>query len=221
MSSVIRTPSAFFLKLPRCTGPKLVRLLERLYAKFYSLLISGGFAEFGSKSVIVPPFRFSGEERIAIGSRVFIGGGSWIAALENVKNNGTAVSIGSDTSISGVCAISAISSVIIEDHVLFALNVQVSDHKHRYDFKELPIKLQGIDKIAPVRICQGSWIGQNVVICPGVTVGRGAVIGANSLVNRDVPEFSVAAGSPARIIKDMTGETFRFNQNVSPDQSSY
>jgi acetyltransferase-like isoleucine patch superfamily enzyme len=57
--------------------------------------------------------------------------------------------------------------------------------------------------VMPVLIRQGAWLGQNVVVCPGVTIGRGAVIGANSVVNRDIPDFCVAAGAPARVLKSI------------------
>ena len=60
---------------------------------------------------------------------------------------------------------------------------------------------QGVDRIAPVRIGRGAWLGENAVIMPGVTVGRGAVIGANAVVREDVPDYSVAVGVPARVIR--------------------
>jgi acetyltransferase-like isoleucine patch superfamily enzyme len=53
----------------------------------------------------------------------------------------------------------------------------------------------------PVLIKRGAWLGQNVVVCPGVTIGRGAVVGANSVVNQDLPDHCVAAGAPARVLK--------------------
>jgi acetyltransferase-like isoleucine patch superfamily enzyme len=63
---------------------------------------------------------------------------------------------------------------------------------------------QGVDKIQPVLIKRGAWLGQNVVVCPGVTIGRGSVIGANSVVVKDIPDFSVAVGAPARVVKSIT-----------------
>ena len=62
--------------------------------------------------------------------------------------------------------------------------------------------VQGIAGVAGVDIGDGAWLGQNVVVCPGVSIGRGAVIGANSVVKDDVPAFSVAAGAPARVVRD-------------------
>jgi acetyltransferase-like isoleucine patch superfamily enzyme len=115
--------------------------------------------------------------------------------------NSVAIRIENGVSIVGSCTISAVRSVIVEEDVLIAENVYISDHMHSHDDITRPIIFQGISKIEPVIIRRGSWIGQNVVICPGVTVGRGAVIGANSLVNSSVPDYCVVAGTPARLIK--------------------
>jgi acetyltransferase-like isoleucine patch superfamily enzyme len=77
---------------------------------------------------------------------------------------------------------------------------------------EVPIIDQGIDRVAPVVIEDGAWLGENVVVCPGVTIGRGAVVGANSVVLHDVPARSVAVGAPARVrrhLDDVAGSAPR------------
>jgi len=79
--------------------------------------------------------------------------------------------------------------------------VYISDHRHEFGDPVVPIADQGITGIRPVRIGDGAWLGQNVVICPGVTIGRNAVVGANSVVRHDVPDFAVVAGAPARLIR--------------------
>ena len=79
----------------------------------------------------------------------------------------------------------------------------ISDHIHRYTHTNKPILSQGLDKIRPVLVKKGAWLGQNVVVCPGVTIGSGAVIGANSVVTRDIPDYSVAVGAPAQVVKTM------------------
>ena len=115
--------------------------------------------------------------------------------------------IGSGTSMAGACVISVVCSIVIEEDVLMARNVYISDHIHRYSDRNRPIVLQGVDKIRPVRIRRGAWLGQNVVVCPGVTIGENAVIGANSVVNSDIPAFAVAVGAPARVVKRSTDES--------------
>jgi carbonic anhydrase/acetyltransferase-like protein (isoleucine patch superfamily) len=173
----------------------------RSRSKCFSLLISGAFAQFGKRTVLTHPIRLGGERRIAVGDGVFMGAGCWLQALPDGDNQAVAISIGKGTSAAGGCVITAVRSVILEEHVLLARNVYISDHSHEYRQTDLPILAQGVGKIQPVRIKQGAWLGQNVVVCPGVTIGKGAVVGANSVVNTDIPDYCVAAGSPARVVK--------------------
>lgn len=164
-------------------------------------MIGGAFARFGKKSVIRCPVRLFGEKRIEIGDHVFIGSNSWLQTLSDGDNDTSAILIGDGTSIVGSCVISALRSVVLEKDVLIARNVYISDHMHKYTNTDLPVKSQGIEKIAPVLVRRGAWIGQNVVICSGVTIGVGSVVGANSVVNADISDFSVAVGAPARVVK--------------------
>ena len=63
---------------------------------------------------------------------------------------------------------------------------------------------QGLDKILPVLIKRGAWLGQNVVVCPGVTIGEGALVGAGAVVIDDIPDESVAIGVPAKVVRTRT-----------------
>ncbi len=94
----------------------------------------------------------------------------------------------------------AADSIEIGDAVLMAWNVQILDFHHRTTDRTRPIWQQGVDRVAPVKIKEGAWLGTNVVVMPGVTIGRNAVVGANSVVNSDVPDFATAVGAPARIL---------------------
>lgn len=173
----------------------------RLVSKCFSLVIAGAFAGFGNRTVLMLPLRLSGENRILIGDGVFLGPGCWVQALPDGDNGAVAISIGNGTSVAGACVISAVRNVCIEQNVLLARNVYISDHIHKYSQTDMPILAQGVDNIRSVLIKRGSWLGQNVVVCPGVTIGAGSVVGANSVVNTDIPDFCVAVGSPARVVK--------------------
>jgi acetyltransferase-like isoleucine patch superfamily enzyme len=175
------------------------RLGQRAWGKGFSLLAGGAFAEFGARTVLQPPVRLSGEHRIAIGSDVWIGGGSWLQTLGD--SNDVALGIGDGTSISGNVVISAARSVRLGTKVLIARGVYVSDHIHNYGDIGTAVLDQGIGRVAPVAIGDGAWLGENVVVCPGVTIGRGAVIGANAVVTGDVPPHSLAVGAPARVVR--------------------
>lgn len=179
----------------------LYRGWVRSRSKLFSVLISGAFCSFGRKTVLMCPIRLEGAGRIAIGDHVFIGPGSWLQTLPDIPSNTVGISIGKGTRVAGSCVISAVRSVTIEENVLLARNVYISDHIHKYTEAGVPIMYQGVEKIEPVHIKRGAWLGQNVVVCPGATVGQGAVVGANSVVLHDVPDFSVAVGAPARVVR--------------------
>jgi len=86
----------------------------------------------------------------------------------------------------------------IGNDVLMGPDVKIYTRNHRFDDIETPIHLQGVEQ-KPVTIKDDVWIGANVIILPGVTIGKGAVIGAGSIVTRSIPDYAVACGNPAKI----------------------
>lgn len=95
----------------------------------------------------------------------------------------------------------ATERVEIEDDVMFGANVFICDCQHGYGTAEVPYKNQVYDHVKPIRIGAGSWIGQNVVVMPGVVIGRQAIVGANSVVTKSIPSACIAVGVPARVIR--------------------
>jgi acetyltransferase-like isoleucine patch superfamily enzyme len=95
------------------------------------------------------------------------------------------------------------AKITIGDSVLFGPNVAVYSTTHSFGDPRQPIKQQPLINRSTT-IKSGAWIGINSVIAPGITVGVNSVIGANSFVNKDVPDNSIVAGSPARQIKRTT-----------------
>jgi acetyltransferase-like isoleucine patch superfamily enzyme len=175
------------------------RFAQRAYGKSFSLAVAGAFESFGRSTVLQPPIRLAGEHRISIGDGVWVGSGSWLQAIG--EGEGIALRIGDGTSIAGNVVLSAASSVRIGRKVLFARGAYVSDHIHRYDDIARPVLDQGLARVQAVEIGDGAWIGENVVVCPGVRIGAGAVIGANSVVTEDVPDHALAVGAPARVVR--------------------
>ena len=92
------------------------------------------------------------------------------------------------------------NSVIIGANTAIAANVTITDIHHPYDDISLPIEHQMI-KVKEVSIGEDCKIYNNVVILPGVHIGKHCTIGANSVVNQDIPDYSVAAGNPAKVVK--------------------
>lgn len=193
----------------------LTRNASRVLDKLWSLAIQGAFARFGSRSVLARPCRLEGAEHVHIGSGVWLGPGSWIQCIA-AGETPPQLHIGDRVHASGSLVLSTAHEIVVEDDVLFARNVYVSDHIHGYQDTTRPVHEQGVDKVAAVRIERGAWLGQNVVVCPGVTIGRGAVIGAGSLVNSDIPPFSVAVGSPARVVKTFAAKRESERESDSP-----
>ena len=91
-------------------------------------------------------------------------------------------------------------SIVIEDDVWTGHHVYITDQNHGYNDTSKPISLQTQPE-RPVRIGAGSWLGHGVVVLPGVTIGQHVAVGAQSVVTKDLPDFCVAVGNPARIIR--------------------
>ena len=94
----------------------------------------------------------------------------------------------------------ATGELTIEEHVLTADRVYISDNLHGYEDITTPIHKQPIKQNGHVTIGEGSWLGENVCVV-GASVGKHCVIGSNSVVTKDIPDYSVAVGIPARAIK--------------------
>lgn len=92
-------------------------------------------------------------------------------------------------------------SVDIGDDVLMGPDVVIMTGGHAYLDPDTPINQQGAVPRKPVTIGRDVWIGTRVIILPGVQIGEGAVIGASSVVTKNIPAFAVAAGNPARVVK--------------------
>ena len=84
---------------------------------------------------------------------------------------------------------------------MIAGNVFISDVTHAYCSGNIAYTEQGLTEPMPIHIGDGTWIGQNVIVAPGVTIDKNVVIGANSFVNKSIPSQSIAVGSPAKVIK--------------------
>ncbi len=91
-------------------------------------------------------------------------------------------------------------SIKIGNDVWTGHHVYITDQNHGYEDVTRPISQQSQPE-RPVVIGDGSWLGHGAVVLPGVTIGKHVVIGANSVVTKDIPDFSVAVGSPAKVIR--------------------
>lgn len=92
--------------------------------------------------------------------------------------------------------------VVIGDDVIMAPDVAIYTTNHNTQRIDIPIKYQGITEEKPVVIGDGTWVCSRVIILPGVTIGKDCVIAAGAVVTKDIPDYSVAAGNPAVVVKN-------------------
>ena len=111
------------------------------------------------------------------------------------------IEIGYNVFINRNVYITVRANITIGDNVLIGLGVIINSGMHRYKNKDRLIRDQG-HEIKPIIIGNDVWIGANAVIMPGVFIGDGSVIGADAIVTRSIPPYSVVVGIPARIIKE-------------------
>lgn len=164
------------------------------------LLNSWRFKKLGMFSFINRPLKIDGAKNIIIGDKVIIQYKTWLASMPLTDTENPILEIGNGSIIGNFNHIYATKKIIIGEKVLTADKVYISDNLHSYDNPLIPIMNQPIKQNNEVFIGGGCWIGENVCIL-GASIGKNCVIGANSVVTKDIPDYSIAVGNPARIIK--------------------
>jgi len=182
-------------KLYLCTGPELRK--EHMNAKRLTRLLNATletewdrrrelvqelFASAGAGSYIEPPFHC---------------------------DYGIHTTVGKNFYANYNCCILDVCSVHIGDDVMFAPHVGIYAACHPIDSE---VRRTGLECGAPITIGDRVWIGGHTCVCPGVTIGSDVVIGAGSVVTRDIPDHVVAAGNPCRVLRPITEEDRRFWQ---------
>ena len=138
------------------------------------------------------------ERRLEIGPGVLLEPGVWITAPGHAR-----VRIGAGSFLNLGVMVASRELVEIGEHCMLANGCFVSDASHRYDDLHRPITWQGFESKGPTRIGDNCWLGAHVVVTSGVTIGERCVIGANSVVTGDLEPFSLAAGLPARVLRQI------------------
>ena len=179
-------------------------MLQRIYLalirRLWHVLNKNRFRQLGFKSFIKSPLSIDGHENISIGDGVYIGYKSWLASVPHTGFNECELVIGDGCKIGNYNHIYATRSIRLGNYVLTADKVYISDNLHSYDDINTPILNQTIRQISNVVIGDSSWLGENVCII-GAKIGKHCVVGANSVVTKDVPDYCVVVGIPAKIIK--------------------
>ncbi len=167
------------------------------------------------------PLDLRGGEFVDLGRNLTTGVGCRIEAFSTNGNRDKKIIFGNNVQINDYVHISAMEKVIIGDNTLMASHIYISDSSHGYykgSEKDTPPTVPPIDRpyhTAPVTIGANAWLGEGVFIMPGVTIGEGCIVGAHSVVCGDLPDYTIAAGSPAKVIKKYNFEIKRWEKTDS------
>lgn len=141
------------------------------------------------------------EKGIIMGSNVSIARDCIIICTGVIAQKGKGITIGDGTGINARAYLSGQGGIEIGRNVIFGPEVKIFSENHNYADHELAIKAQGVTRKGVI-IGDNCWLGAGTTVLDGVTIGEGCVIAAGSVVTRSIPENSIAAGVPARIIKN-------------------
>lgn len=180
--------------------------LRKIYSTYISLAMGTRKARFDFGVKVI------GSKSIRIGSFFYSGRNLWLESIiSHDMHLAGKIIIHNSVSISDNTHIAAIQRVEIHDKCLIGSNVLITDHNHgNYDSSsldyELPPNERPIYSQGPTVIEECCWIGDGARILTGVTVGRNSIVAANSVVTKNVAPYTIVAGIPAKVIKDLRGK---------------
>jgi acetyltransferase-like isoleucine patch superfamily enzyme len=174
-------------------------IVRRVKVRVWTTAVRGRFRRFGAGSTVEPTCALSRPDMIEVGEGVEIRELAWFNCVPREDGKPTLV-IGDRCYLGRFLHINAFHDVRLESDVMIADRVYIADTDHFYKDPEVPIMHQGDQVKGPVLLKKGCWIGTGAVILPGVTVGRNAVVGPNTVLHKDVPDFGMAFGNPAKVV---------------------
>lgn len=198
----------FSMLYPEHISHKISNLWHHIYAAF----IRNRFKVAGNINIAGLPLHLHGGKYIELGDNVEFGAHARICAVGNFANMQSftpQLKIGNNVVIQTLCHIGCINKVVIGDYTTMGARVYITDHTHgTSELKDLLIPPRKRDLVSkgPVIIGKNVHIGENSCIMPGVTIGDYCIIGANSVVTRDIPMGCIVAGVPAKILKQYSQE---------------
>jgi len=185
---------------------------------FISLIYTKIF--FNSARIIRLPFDIRNRHLISLGKGLTTGYGCRIEALPLSKTDKIVIQFGNDVQINDYVHITAMESVTIGNNVLIASKVYISDCSHgSYAGNQYDSEPDTAPSLRPlysksVSIEDNVWIGEFVSILPGVTIGKGSIIGSMSVVTKPIPAYSIAVGAPAKVIKVFNFSNQRWEKHI-------
>ena len=168
-------------------------LWRKLKCRLFAWFNSYAFGAFGKHNYL-------SDLELLNPQNIFLGSNLWISKTRLASSKGGKLIIGNHVAIGRFSQIYALQSIIIEDGVLMAENTFISDNTHTFTDITTPVRDQDIKPLGNVVIGSGTWIGRNVVV-NGCKIGRNCIIGAYTFLKKDIPDYCVVVGNPARIVK--------------------
>jgi acetyltransferase-like isoleucine patch superfamily enzyme len=154
---------------------------------------------------------------ISFGSGVYVAQDCWLNVVAPVAKPAPSIVVGDGCKIGRRTTISSRNLIKVEEDVLFAPDVLLMDHGHAYSDVSLPIHAQGLTGNGTIIVERNCWLGYGAAVLSGegeLRIGRNSVVGAHAIVRDSIPPYSVAVGSPARVVKQFnsrTGEWMRID----------
>ncbi len=185
---------------------RLSRLIRSIVIIIRSGFRSTEFKKFGKTSTISNNCYIDNASCISVGERCMIQSGSFITAVARWKNGqkfNPSIIIGDYVNIGRYCHISAIQQIVIKSGTRLGSYITILDNSHgKTDGMQKDISPYDRELYSPggVIIEENVWIGDKATILPNVHIGKSAVIGANAVVTKDIPDYGIAVGCPAKVV---------------------
>lgn len=200
------------------------RPIRSRLAKCKKLVVSRpvGLKQLGSNSWVLMPRRIEGKRYTELGHDSVVMSGSTICAIDSYESHRyrPSIRIGNNVYIGQHVWITAIGSISIGDGAVFSEHVYVTDCFHGFSPDNGLIMKQGLETKGGVSIGANCFLGYRVAVMPGVELGEWCIVGANSVVTRSFPPYSMIAGAPARLIKSYSHELGRWVPAVENESAS-
>lgn len=195
------------------------RALKSIIAELIVMLYRFRFEHLGSRLRITPPLILTGARSITIGDdtriekhvllsasktgHIAIGSKCELGYFAQIETDSGSIVIGDYSSVNPFCSLNGCGGLVIGSHVRIASHSVIVSSSHRFDDILVPIHEQGVEVKSTI-IGDDVWIGAHSVILGGVQIGSHSIVGAGSVVTKDVPDYAIVVGSPARIIRMRT-----------------
>jgi len=190
-----------FLKLSLLEKIQSIKLIYwRLKSRWWYGLFLGAI---GKGSYIHSPLVIARPDRIFLGNRVSIGPGARLEIIQSSETRLPSLIVGDGTNFEQNVHIACHSKIVIGENVSITARCSIVDVNHPFVNPDLTKSLASLieDECSYVEIGDRVLLGIGTVVLPNVRIGEGAVIGANSVVTRDIPPFAIAAGAPAKVLR--------------------